>query len=87
MGFWVFTWGECGLDMRPGSPFLAWLEEDPPVVDGTAVYSPFDAFVPEDSASGWSAPTVRKVRVDDVGHIALAMLPEPARRVFEALKD
>lgn len=87
MGFWVFTWGECGLDMRPGSPFLAWLEEDPSDVDGTAVYSSFDAFVPEDSASGWSAAAVRKVRVDGAGHIALSMLADPARRVFEALKD
>ena len=87
MGYWVFTWGECGLDMRPGSPFLTWLEEDPTDVDATAVYSTFDAFAPEDSASGWDARVVRKVRLDGVGHIALTMLPKPARRIFEALKD
>ncbi|MFQ5692346.1 MAG: esterase/lipase family protein [Nitrospinota bacterium] len=84
-GFWVFTWGDCGLDMRPGSPFLSWLGDEPAGVDATAIASPFDGLVYEESALGWNAPGVRKIKVEGVGHVALSMLPRVARRVFEAL--
>ncbi|MFQ5915177.1 MAG: esterase/lipase family protein [Nitrospinota bacterium] len=84
---WVFTWGDCGLDLKTGSPFLRWLGEDPRDVKATVIYSPFDAMVLEESASGWNAPRVRKVHLDGAGHIALSMLPRAAREVFEAMRS
>lgn len=86
-GFWVFTWGDCGLDMKPGSPFLRWLGEEPLGVAAAAIYSTADSMVPEESASGWNAPSVRKARVEGAGHVALSMHPRAARRVFEALRE
>ncbi len=84
---WAFTWGDCGLDMRPGSSFFGWLGEDPADVDATVIYSSFDAFVREETASGWNADSVDTLRLDGIGHVALSMLPRAAREVFEAIRD
>ena len=83
--FWVFTRGECGLDMKPGSSFLKWLGEDPTEENATIIWSDLDDIVHEESAKGWNASTVRKIHVSGLGHLALSMLPSAAREVFEAM--
>lgn len=84
---WVFTWGESGLDMKPGSSFFQWLKDEPVDLDPTNIFSSFDAMVPEESAGGWDAPTVRQVQIEKVGHLSMMMLPTVARKVLEALKS
>lgn len=84
--FWAFTWGDCGLDMKPESSFLQWLGDDPIDLDATDIFSSFDAVVPEESAGGWDIPPVRKVLIDGTGHLSMIMLPSVARQVFEVLK-
>ena len=85
--FWVFSFGACGREMRPGSEFLQNLRAQPlPAgLRAFSLYSDFDALVSPASASGWEG--AEKIPLSGVGHIGLVMRRKAAKAVLRALED
>ncbi len=85
---WLAWWGEGGEEMRPGSPFLAWLAEEPGLpegVEGLTVRTLLETHVlPPESAL---LPGVPDVEVCCPTHMALLRDLEAFRIIRRFLED